>query len=181
MPRPGLFAPACTVDGKIYVLGGQAGLEPARVSSSVQEYDPQTDSWKQKANMPAARTMSAAVAHDGQIYVFGGADDYAVEPGSVQATSSLFVYDPASDTWTESADMPFERWFMSAGLVDGKVYLIGGSKNTWPFRPFSPEVWEYDLEAAPTAEDQPLYGTWANEEDPQAGKYVFSPGGTGFW
>jgi hypothetical protein len=33
----------------------------------------------------------------------------------------------------------------------------------------------------PSAEDEPLYGTWANEQDPQAGKYVHSPDGTGFW
>lgn len=33
----------------------------------------------------------------------------------------------------------------------------------------------------PSADDEPLYGTWANEKDPRAGKYVFSPDGTGFW
>jgi N-acetylneuraminic acid mutarotase len=154
MPRQGLFAAACTVDGKIYVIGGQTGMSGGGgVSSSVLEYDPQTDTWKEKANMPAGRTLSAAVAHDGQIYVFGGAAEYD-DP----ASSSLFVYDPASDTWTERADMPFERWFISVGLVDGKVYLIGGSQSSWPFRPFSPEVWEYDLDAEPSAEGELLYG-----------------------
>lgn len=33
----------------------------------------------------------------------------------------------------------------------------------------------------PSAKVEPLYGTWANDKDPQAGKYVFSPDGTGFW
>jgi hypothetical protein len=95
--------------------------------------------------MPAPRFGGAAVVHDGLIYVFGGSDSH-----ETPASSSVFVYDPATDTWTEGQDMPFERWILSAGIVGGKVYLLGGSTSPYPYRPYLTEVWEYDLAAGAT-------------------------------
>lgn len=36
-------------------------------------------------------------------------------------------YDPATDTWTKKTDMPTPRWGLSAEVVNGRIYLIGGS------------------------------------------------------
>jgi N-acetylneuraminic acid mutarotase len=44
-------------------------------------------------------------------------------------------YDPETDTWATLADMPFEGFAISASVVDGKVYIIGGSEKAYPFRP----------------------------------------------
>jgi hypothetical protein len=36
-------------------------------------------------------------------------------------------YDPATDTWTPKAGMPIARSMMTASVVNGKIYAIGGS------------------------------------------------------
>lgn len=35
-------------------------------------------------------------------------------------------YDPLTDTWTRKADMPTARWGLATGVVNGKIYAIGG-------------------------------------------------------
>jgi N-acetylneuraminic acid mutarotase len=144
LPRPRTYAGAAILDGKIYVLGGATRVGQG-VSSSMLMYDPGTDTWTEKSPMPGQRALSAAAVHDGRIYVFGGAESFTEPPS---ASSTVFVYDPAADTWTERGDMPFERRGMAAAVVSGKVYLFGGSKKADPGPPFSREVWEYDPEAA---------------------------------
>jgi N-acetylneuraminic acid mutarotase len=144
LPSPRSYTAAATLDGKVYVLGGSTGVGKG-ITSSILMYDPATDTWTEKSPMPGHRVWSAAAVHDGRIYVFGGAETWS-EPAP--ASSTVFVYDPAADAWAEREDMPFERWGMPATVVSGKVYLFGGSKTRYPWRPFSPEVWEYDPEAA---------------------------------
>ena len=72
------------------------------------------------------------------IYVFGGT---AVSGGNPRA--SLFLYDPVTDTWSILDDMPFKRFVMTTSLVNGKVYMIGGSGTSFPHKPYLAEVLEY--------------------------------------
>ena len=61
-------------------------------------------------------------------------------PNDTPAKTSVLVYDPTTDTWTAKADMPFERWAIVAGVVEGRIYLIGGSARPYSYKPYSPEV-----------------------------------------
>ena len=62
--------------------------------STVEAYDPATDTWTKKADMPTAKGHSAIAVVGGIIYVIGG-------PGeNREALSSVEAYDPATDTWT---------------------------------------------------------------------------------
>jgi hypothetical protein len=36
------------------------------------------------------------------------------------------AYDPASNLWSEKADIPAERWMGAAGAVDGILFVLGG-------------------------------------------------------
>jgi N-acetylneuraminic acid mutarotase len=136
------LAGAVTVNGKIYVVGGQTD-PTVGVLSSVVEYDPVADTWTEKTPMPGRRTWGGAVVHNSRIYVFGGAENY-----QGPARGTVFVYDPTTDTWAQREDLPFERWGWSAETVGDKVYLIGGSTEPRPWQPYLPEVWECDLGAA---------------------------------
>ena len=90
-------------------------------------YDTQTDTWERVADMPTLRTYAKAAVVDGIIYVFGGYNSKDRNGANDKYPVSVEAYDPATDTWTRKQDMPVPRVHFAHGVVDGKVYLIGGS------------------------------------------------------
>jgi N-acetylneuraminic acid mutarotase len=139
------------VDGRIYAIGGVVGSEDgscehpiaAYAVSTVEEYDPVTDTWTKKANMPTARkALGTCVVYD-RIYAIGGSTgNEGPPPGDpTEALEFLFSsveqYNPATDTWTLKPDLPAPRTFLSASVVNGKIYAIGGEVAVWPWSPTS--------------------------------------------
>ena len=112
---------AGVVDGKLYAVGGEH--RTARTSwqarSTVEVYDPATDTWAPVTPLPSPRASLAAGVVDGKLYAVGGL--YAG-----QVLSKVEVYDPATDTWSEVAPMNGPRRSFAAGVVDGKLYAVGG-------------------------------------------------------
>lgn len=143
-------------NGKIYSFGGYLKLpdsispedyalyqiifDAMDISSLVQEYNPSTNSWQRKENMPSARVFSAAATtEDGSIYIFGGYEPERVWPDPENPSGSSFKiinahktyrYDTGNNGWSYVADMPTPR----SGPVavrgkDGKIYVMGGLGN----------------------------------------------------
>ena len=55
-------------------MGGRPA--PGALTSSVEEYDPSTNTWATKAPMPTARqNLAAAAAANGRVYAIGGTTD----------------------------------------------------------------------------------------------------------
>ena len=124
----------CVVDGKIFVIGGSLQLRMDEYGdlslSTVEMYDPETDTWAGKANMPTVRSNVSVSVVDGKIYAIGGSKmkKYQVPRGFGHESEELptvEMYDPATDTWTQKADMPTPRKTKTC-VVDGKIYAIGG-------------------------------------------------------
>ena len=123
--------------GKIYVFGGFVKPEKGPTAwvpiDNVWEYDPAQDSWKPLAPLPTRRGSANAVVHGGKIYVIGGA---GLHPGSKETAvhparphrslGSNEVYDPASNKWETRQAMPTARNHAAAGVVNDKIYIIGG-------------------------------------------------------
>jgi len=101
---------ACTVDGIIYAIGGTAAW-PGRLSS-VEAYDPRSNQWTQKSNLPKGLVFLTASAANGVIYAFMGTD--------------TFAYDPKTDRWTAKAQYSPWSYGLMSGTVDGIIYLFGG-------------------------------------------------------
>jgi len=73
MPTARTALSACVVNGKIYVIGGASNYKStATIFSTVEEYDPVTDSWMSIAEMPTARQSLSTNVVDGNIYAIGG-------------------------------------------------------------------------------------------------------------
>jgi N-acetylneuraminic acid mutarotase len=151
MPTARWDVKTCVVDGKIYAIAGIGK------SKKVEQYDPATDTWTQKADMPTARVFLSTCVVDGKIYAIGGETHW---PGGT-TLATVEEYDPATDTWTRKTDMPRPRGGIDTSVVDGKIYAIGGYHNH-SGSPV-PTVWEYD----------PAADTWTKKADmPTASGFV---------
>ena len=123
--------------GKIYAFGGfvpPASGPPAWVPiDNAWEYDPATDVWKALAPMPSKRGSPVAAVVGGKIYVIGGASTHpgspepAVHPARPhRSVGTVEEYDPASNTWRARSPMPTARNHAAIGVVNNKIYVIGG-------------------------------------------------------
>ena len=120
MPTDRAAMPTCVVNEKIYVIGG-GNLRNGQFSwlSTVEEYDPETDTWSTKADMPRPTTLFPACEVDGKIYAIGGNNNLTYH-------KNIVVYDPSIDTWELKAEIPTPRNGLSACYMNGKIYTIGG-------------------------------------------------------
>jgi RNA polymerase sigma factor (sigma-70 family) len=107
------------VNGKIYAIGGT----PDNVNSIslVEEYNPKTDTWIKKADMPTPRDWLSVSVANGKIYAIGG----MVRPAGT-LLSTVEEYDPSLDKWVRKSDMPTPRCGFADSILDGKIYIIGG-------------------------------------------------------
>jgi N-acetylneuraminic acid mutarotase len=120
----------CVVDGKIYAIGGAGPVYQAL--RTVEVYDPATDTWTTKSEMPTARQGLSTSAVNGKIYAIGGGASSSALYTSVEVFSTVEEYDPAIDTWTTKSEMPTARVCHHASVLDGKIYVIGGSDASTP-------------------------------------------------
>jgi N-acetylneuraminic acid mutarotase len=119
---------AAVVNDQIYAIGGV--LDPPswiQCTNINEKYNPALNTWIFKASMPTARASFAIVAFNNKIYCIGGTT--GVKNGQYVASEANEVYDPQIDTWTTKASIPTPRVGVTASVVEGKIYLIGGNSN----------------------------------------------------
>jgi len=158
MPTARCAHSAGLVDGKIYAIGGMVGgPTPWMGLSVVEAYDPATDTWTRKADMPTRRLCHSVSAVDGKIYSMGGGTSNS------DALATLEEYDPITDTWTRKADMPTARWGLSSSVVDGKIYAVGGALAS---NVAVSTVEEYDPAYHTDIQTGNVSGTWTLSNSP---------------
>jgi N-acetylneuraminic acid mutarotase len=104
-----------SVNGKLYAIGGV--VHGPTFLSSVEEYDPATDTWSSKSSMTAGRQGMGSATYGNKIYVFGG---YAAGGN----TTRVEEYDPALDTWTTKTAMPVAAQKVTAVTVGSLIYVF---------------------------------------------------------
>ena len=123
IPEPRAGAAAVELDGEIYVIGGRS--QTSRATNSVFLYDPESNTWSDGDDAPAAlkneRTNAAAAVLDGKIYVIGGRG----QGGEV--LQSVEVYAPELDEWLDFPDTKRQREGAAAIVLSGNLFVIGGS------------------------------------------------------
>ena len=185
MPRPAHHAALAAVNGKIYAFGGfvaptntpiplGAAWEPI---ADAYEFNPATDSWKPIAPLPGKRGSAIAAEVGGKIYVIGGAttmegskDPFFTAFGPAKVLATNDVYDPATNTWESRNPMSVPRNHAFSGVVNGKIYVIGGrtghgfilsATNTDVVEAYDPasNTWSMPKERMPTARSGGASGT----------------------
>ncbi|MDI6809633.1 MAG: DUF2341 domain-containing protein [Candidatus Eisenbacteria bacterium] len=89
------------------------------------EYDPGTDIYTRKADIPTWRTWGACAAVDDKIYVIGG---YSYGPGPTGAINVNEAYDPLTDTWATKEPLPVSKYGVvrENPVIGGKIYVVPG-------------------------------------------------------
>jgi N-acetylneuraminic acid mutarotase len=141
LPTARSHAAAATVNGLIYLIGGQLYTpEPEGLQTAVRDgtgsmaaitapplrsvdvYDPDRtfSPYRRAAPLPSARSQTnGAAVINGKIYVSGGVDST-----SYTWTKTLFIYNPATNSWTKGADMPHRTSGGVSGVINGKLYVV---------------------------------------------------------
>lgn len=140
MPAPINHFGYAAVRGKIYVLGGQFGLERAAVyQHTTFIYNASTGRWSQGASLPRPLshfTFSTVVYRDRYLLTFGGE-----APTHGEARGDVLAYDTLTDRYAVLTTLPEGRRTPVAGIVNDRVYVSGGwirsrgmTSTTWSAR-----------------------------------------------
>jgi N-acetylneuraminic acid mutarotase len=181
LPRPTQGLLVATVGGLIYALGG---LSAGGNENSTWIYNPQNDTWRQGAEMPAyqsslAQTPDQVAVVDGKIYVFDQSWG-SIGPGVPINPSPMFniVYDPATDSWAHwpalltrgARGNPISLSLDSMVAIGKKVLVIGGNDlGLWctgscSIHPEPSPVNQYNFEY------DTLTGNWTRRTDMPTGR-----------
>jgi hypothetical protein len=148
------------VGGRIYAIGGYSGSTLA----SVEEYDPLTNTWRNRAPMPTPRARLVVAVVGDQIYAIGGVQVQGPNFGAYSFANEL--YDPSTDTWEQRAplpmDPPFNQFFANAAIggaaVGDRIYVVVFNTQTESLT----ATYEYD----------PALDTWDTERSPVPFSYT---------
>lgn len=73
LPTPRSAFSACELNGRLYIVSGSEAVFPhSPLTTSLLEYDPATDTWTERAPIPTARALFAAVSVEERLYAIGG-------------------------------------------------------------------------------------------------------------
>ena len=110
-------------NGILYAIGGVS--TSANDVTTVEAYDPGTNTWTTKAPMPTGRQLPGAAVLNGSIYAVGGLNASSGFTG----LATVEAYDPGSNTWTTQAPLQTPRWGLAVAPLGGTLYAVGGNSN----------------------------------------------------
>jgi hypothetical protein len=182
MPIDRVFMTVATVPDAagrsvVYAIGGMHTTTRLTLGE-VRAYNAATNTWQYgRKDMPEAlyQTNGAGVI-DGKIYISGGLP-YAWTKLAHGPSKSLFVYDPAKDTWTRKKDMPEVGGLGVTGVIDGKLYVISNCFEVGLSKPQWSECWAIEggrPDIANFFRYDPATDSWARLPSP---KHTYHVGG----
>jgi len=160
------YATACTLDDKIYVIGGMTGENGvgAKIVGIMEMYDPILDKWTKKSGMSEPRAILSACALNGKIYAIGGV--VGDSRRAMKSTDYVEIYNPIADEWIKGTEIPRPRAGLGICSANDRIYVIGGGEVANGEAPIKwaealPLVEEYNPEGdQPVSNMGKLASTW---------------------
>jgi len=122
--KTGRYGAAVVADGYyVYVIGGDTGTE---FLGDIERFDINSHKVVRLTDRLAARRYPGAVIADGRIYVFGGESATPLRLGD-RMEPTVDVFELSSGRITHAAPMPTARAYAATVLIQGKVYVVGGT------------------------------------------------------
>jgi N-acetylneuraminic acid mutarotase len=111
------------VDGNtIWFAGGFKGKHPGPVTAEVWKYDVAADAWSAGPPLPQRRAGGGLVVLQRRLHYFGG---YKADRDT-NAGDHWSLPLEGGNQWQREADLPDPRGHVSAAVLDGKIYALGG-------------------------------------------------------
>uniref|UniRef100_A0A3P9KGG3 Kelch-like family member 40a n=1 Tax=Oryzias latipes TaxID=8090 RepID=A0A3P9KGG3_ORYLA len=154
-PNPRCLFGLTEAENSIFVVGGKELKEGEHALNSVMIYDrqkcmrrvccynPTKFEWKDLSPLKTARSLFGVTVHNDQIFVATGVTDSGL-------TSSVEVYDIATNKWSEFTEFPQERSSLNLISIRGSMYAIGGfarvptETSEVPIPKEMTDIWRYD-------------------------------------
>jgi len=167
---------SAVVNGKIYVFGGLVRNGVEEPTNKMEVYDPVANSWETKANLPGPRwSGDFGCAYNGKIYIISGSDVMSDLYPYLYPITTVYEYNPSSDTYTQKADIPTGRCYKEVEELNGKVYVMAGATSHVSMVSNKNEV--YDVATNTWAEKVPTpYWAYGPGLTKYNGKLYFSGG-----
>jgi len=164
MTTPRDWLASTVINGKIYAMGGDVlsgNVGDVTTLSSVEEYDPETDTWTLITDMRRIRRAFSAVVVDNKIYAIGSFSPYEE------------MYEPGSAAWVKVSGMPKPRMGAAVSVVDGKIYVFGGEDEKQG--PPTSVVYKYDpaADSWTTLSDMPYEAFYMSSSVVDGKIYIF--------
>ncbi len=140
VPADLTFPVVVALNDNIHVIGGGA---TGGATDLHLRYSTTTGVWDTLAPVPYEAQQPCGAVVNGKIHFCGGGF-----PNSGTPLSDHYAYDPATDSWTEAAELPFPTVINEAVELDDQLYVLSGQ----PQRDLSQR---YD----------PVGGTWVANND----------------
>jgi len=166
---PGVFEP------RLFVIGGiDVWTDPVfpTAYSSIEVYEPATDSWSNfSQSLPGFVTTAAGAAVvDNQIYMLGGHDD------GFTLSDQMLVIDPVTETITPLAStLPAPASTAAVAVVGRTIYQCGGWETTYG-RPTA-RTRRYDVDAGTWDQGAPMRQATAGATAVALGTTIYVIGG----
>lgn len=127
IPTPRMNAGIVSNSGKIYVIGGLIGLN---VQNLVEEYTPETNSWRTMASLPVTLQGFSVSSVGTDIYLIGGTTSNDMVTGTLPPFN-VYRFSPfvgSTGTWATliSSTALVARIDMAGCALDGQFFFTGG-------------------------------------------------------
>lgn len=131
MPTPRSHAGILSLNGKIYIIGGlyQNELNQIGVTNTVEEYDPESKTWRTMSAMPTPLQGFILGKVENTIYAFGGSTTTNIQTGTLTNTVYRFnPYQGEKGIWSTliSANAISPKIDMGGCAIDGTIFYAGG-------------------------------------------------------
>ena len=107
---------------KIYTFGG--GGVNFKSFNYTRMYDPTTEMWEARADMPCFRSGAVAATIGDRIYVMGGG--FKQPSGTFRFLTTVQIYYPDRDIWEDGPDLLMPHDYPAVAYTGGYIYVLGG-------------------------------------------------------
>lgn len=123
---------------KLYIIGG---LSNNNSSDHIEMYDPITNKWEKKTDLPVPLFASTAVYIKDKIIVIGG-ETVPWPNTEMEITNNVFMYDIKKDKWTQLNNFVCPTNWSAATVHNNFIYVFGGANDK--YEPYG-KVWRGKL------------------------------------